>query len=343
MNSTATTPTVQKHHTMRAITQRRYGAPEVLEYGTVAVPEPADEQVLIEIHAASVNQGDALAMRGWPYAARLTYGLTRPRRAVPGNDIAGRVVAVGATVEGVEVGDHVVGWALSGAFAPYTTATATSVVPKPETLSLGQAAAMPTAGVAALQAVRDAGRVSAGIEVLVVGASGGVGTFAVQIAAAHGARVTGVASGRNAELVQSLGAAAVVDYTRDDFTSHTGRYDVIVDLVGNQPIGRVRRALTPTGTLVVVGGDSPHSLTGMRRFAAAAAMSPFSSQRLVPLFSKPAPGDLATLTDMIDAGTLRPVIDRSFDLAEAADAVAHIETGRSRGKVVITTEQGALR
>ena len=343
MNPTLIPPTVQRHQTMKAIVQHRYGAPEVLQYGTMAVPEPADDQVLIAVHAAGVNQGDALAMRGWPYAARLTYGLTRPRRAVPGTDIAGRVVAVGATVEGVEVGDPVVGWAVSGAFAPYATATASSVVPKPETLSFEQAAALPTAGVAALQAVRDAGRVSTGMEVLVVGASGGVGTFAVQIAAAHGARVTGVASDRNAELVLSLGAAAVVDYTRDDFTSHTSRYDVIIDLVGNQPIRRVRRALTPTGTLVVVGGNNPQSLTGMRRFASAAVLTPFSSPRLVPLFSKPEPGDLAALTDMVDTGTIRPVIDRSFDLVGAADAVAHVETGRSRGKVVIATEQGALR
>jgi NADPH:quinone reductase-like Zn-dependent oxidoreductase len=197
--------------------------------------------------------------------------------------------------------------------------------------------------VAALQAVRDAGRVVSGMEVLVVGASGGVGTFAVQIAAAHGARVTGVSSGRNAELVEALGASAVVDHTRDDFTRLTGRYDVIVDLVGNQPIRQVRRALTPTGTLVVVGGNSPRSLTGMRRFATAAATSPFVPQRLVPLFSTPDPGDLAALTDMVDDGTLRPVVDRSFDLTEVADAVAHIETGRSRGKVVITTGQGALR
>lgn len=347
MNPTTPATTVgtarQQNQTMRAITQRRYGGPATLEHTTVAVPEPADDEVLIEMAAAGVNQGDALAMRGWPYLARLSFGPTRPRRAVPGTDIAGRVVAVGAAVEGIGECDHVVGWAASGAFAHYATATATSVVPKPEALSSPQAAALPTSGVAALQAVRKAGQVSSGMEVLVVGASGRVGTFAVQIAAAHGARVTGVSSGRNAELVEDLGASAVVDHTRDDFTSHIRRYDVIIDLVGNQPIRQVRGALTPTGTLVVVGGNNPGSLTGMRRFAAAAAMSPFVPQRLLPLFSKPDPGDLAALTAMVDAGTLRPVIDRCFDLAEAADAVAHIETGHSRGKVVITTNRGSLR
>ena len=333
----------QGRETMRAITQRRYGGPALLELDTVTVPDPAPDQVLIEVHAAGVNQGDALAMRGWPYAARLGYGIRRPRRPVPGTDIAGRVVAVGTAVRGIAVGDQVVGWAASGGFAQYATAAATSVVPKPEALTAEQAAALPTAGVAALQAVRDAGKVAPGMEVLVIGASGGVGTFAVQIAAALGARVTGVSSGRNAELVASLGAAAVVDYTRHDFTRHSGHYDLMVDLVGNQPLSHVRRALADKGTLVVVGGDNPRSLTGMRRFAAAAALSPFGSQRLVPLLSRPEAGALGELTGLVATGALRPVIDRRFDLTGAVEALSHIESGRSRGKIVITIGDGVPR
>ena len=329
---------------MKAITHQRYGGPDVLEFDTVPLPRPAPNEVLVEVRAAGVNRGDALELRGWPYLARLMgYGATRPRRPVPGTDISATVIATGSNVETFDIDDKVVGWATSGAFAEYTTAAATSLVPKPDALTFEQAAGLPTAAVAALQAVRDAAAVSPGMEVLVVGASGAVGTFAVQIAAAFDARVTGVSSGRNAEMVTSLGAADVIDYTRDDFTSHSGRYDAIIDLVGNQPLRQVRRALTRRGCLVVVGGQNPQSITGMRRFASAAAMSPFVSQRLVPLFSKPEPDDLATVVDLAAAGKLRTVIDRTFDLTDAADAVAHVETRRSRGKVVIATGQGGVR
>ena len=329
---------------MKAITHQRYGGPDVLEFDTVPLPRPAPDEVLVEVRASGLNRGDALELRGWPYLARLMgYGATRPRRPVPGTDIAGTVIATGSAVETFDIDDEVVGWATSGAFAEYTTAAATSLVPKPATLTYEQAAGLPTAAVAALQAVRDAASASPGLEVLVVGASGGVGAFAVQIAAAYGARVTGVSSGRNAELVTSLGAADVIDYTHDDFTDHSGRFDVVIDLVGNQPLRHVRRALTRKGCLVVVGGQTPQSITGIRRFASAAATSPFVSQRLVPLFSKPEPDDLATVVELAATGKVRPVIDRTFDLTDAADAVAHVETGRSRGKVVIATGQGGLR
>ncbi|MDW3218239.1 MAG: NAD(P)-dependent alcohol dehydrogenase [Acidimicrobiales bacterium] len=328
--------------TMDAVIQRRYGAPDALALETAAMPAAAYGEVLIEVGAAGVNRGDALAMRGWPYVARLSYGPTHPRRAVPGTDVAGRVIAIGPGVDGLGVGDHVVGWAASGAFAQYATADATLVVPKPDSLAFDMASAIPTAGVAALQAVRDAGRVASGMEVLVVGASGGVGSFAVQIAAAHlGARVTGVASGRNTGLVRGLGAEAAIDYTQEDFTRHAGRYEVIIDLVGNQPLSDVRRALSPDGTLVIVGGNNPRSLTGMSRFVAAALRSPFVSQRLVPLFSKPDPDDLALLVEMVDAGTIRPVVDRTFDLARAVDAITDIESAPARGKVIITTGREA--
>lgn len=349
MNPTTTPSTTTRttHHealTMKAITHRRYGGPDVLEFDTVPRPRPAPDEVFVEVRAAGVNRGDALELRGWPYLARLMgYGATRPRRPVPGTDIAGTVIATGSNVETFDIDDEVVGWAAGGAFAEYTTAAATSVVPKPDALTFEQAVGLPTAAVAALQAVCDAASVSPGMEVLVGGASGAVGTFAVQIAAAYGTRVTGMSSGRNAELVASLGAADVIDYTRDDFTDHSGRYHAIIDLIGNQPLRQVRRALTRKGCLVVVGGQNPHSLTGMRRFASATAMSPFVSQRLVPLFSKPEPDDLATAVKLAATGKVRPVIDRTFDLTDAADAVAHVETGRSRGKVVIATGQGGLR
>lgn len=323
---------------MRAITRSRFGSPDILADITTAIPEPDAGEVLIEVDAAGVNPGDVLELRGWPYAARaMSYGFPRPRRAVPGADVVGRIGAVGADVDGFDVGDHIVGWSRSGAFAEFATVAIDAAVPKPPNLTDVEAAVLPTAGVAALQALRAGGPIGAGSDVLVVGASGGVGTFAVQIAKAYGATVTGVASAANADLVRGLGADAVIDYRADDFTTRRGCFDLIVDLVGNRPLRDVRRALARRGTAVVVGAPNPRSLTGMRRFAGAVALSPTGSQRLVPLFATQDGNDLAELVALAEAGSVRSVIDRTFDLAATADALHHVETGHPRGKVAITT------
>jgi NADPH:quinone reductase-like Zn-dependent oxidoreductase len=326
---------------MKAITRERFGAPDVLQFDDVDWPRFGAGEVLVEVHAAGVNQGDVLELHGWPYLGRLMgYGVRRPKRPVPGTDIAGRVVAVGTDVHGVDVDDEVVGWG-TGAFAELATMPANMMIGRPPTVPVEHAAAVPTAGATALQAVRDAGRVKPGQHVLVIGASGGVGTFAVQIAKADGAEVTGVSGPSNVGLVRSIGADHVVDYTHDDITTHIGRYDVIVDLVGNRPLRAIRRALTRTGTLVVVGGQNPRTLTGMRRFAAAAAMSPFTRQRLVALFSKPNRDDLAALIQLVAEGAVRPIVGSTFDLTETAAAFHRVETGHASGKVIVTVASPA--
>ncbi|MCB1001453.1 MAG: NAD(P)-dependent alcohol dehydrogenase [Acidimicrobiales bacterium] len=292
--------------------------------------------MLVEVHAAGVNRGDALEMRGWPYLARVMgYGIRRPKHPVLGTDVAGTVIALSEGVSEFDVGDEIVGFA-TGAFAELATLPASTAVHRPETISAEAAAAMPTTAVTALQAIRDAARVEPGQHVAIIGASGGVGTFAVQIAKAHGAEVTGVASGRNADLVRSIGADHVLDYATDDIAMHTGRYDAIVDLVGNQAIRSLRHALTPTGTFVVVGGQNPQTLTGMRRFAAAAAMSPFTRQRLVPLFSKPNRDDLDAVIELARTGAVRPIVGRAFELSDIAEAIRQIETGHGVGRTVVT-------
>jgi NADPH:quinone reductase-like Zn-dependent oxidoreductase len=341
VNTTAGTtdsihPRVREERTMKAITRDRYGTPEVLRFDDIDRPHVGPDEVLVAVHAAGVSQGDVLELHGWPYFGRLAgYGVRRPKRRVPGTDLAGRVVAVGSGVDGVDVDDEVVGWG-TGAFAELAIMKAADSVRRPSTVPVEHAAAAPTGGVAALQAIRRAGRVQPGQHVLVIGASGGVGTFAVQIAKADGAEVTGVSGPGNVELVRAIGADHVVDHTTDDVTTHTGRYDVIVDLVGVQPLSAVRRALTPTGTLVVVGGENPRSLTGMGRFAAAAVRSPFTRQRLVPLFSQPDRDDLAALVDLVAAGTVRPIIGSTLDLTDTAAAFELVATGHAGGKVVIT-------
>jgi NADPH:quinone reductase-like Zn-dependent oxidoreductase len=296
--------------------------------------------VLVEVHAAGVNRGDALELRGWPYLARLMgYGVRHPKHPVLGTDVAGTVIALSEGVSGIDVGDEIVGFG-TGAFAEIALVPASTAVHRPDTISVEEAAAIPTTAVTALQAIRDA-RVEPGHHVAVIGASGGVGTFAVQIAKVYGAEVTGVASTRNADLVRSIGADHVVDYATDDIATHTGRYDVIIDLVGNQPIRSLRRALAPTGVLVVVGGQNPKSVTGMRRFAAAAAMSPFTRQRLVPLFSKPNRDDLDVVIELARTGAVHSVVGRTFDLSDTAEAIRHIETGHGTGRTVVTTWSSA--
>jgi NADPH:quinone reductase-like Zn-dependent oxidoreductase len=321
---------------MRAVVRDRFGPPGLLEHTTTNRPTIADDEVLVRVHAAGVNQGDVLEMRGWPYIARLiSYGALRPKCPILGTDIAGRVVAVGNAVSRVGIGDAIVGWG-RGAFAEFAALPADSVTHKPAGLTFEQAAALPTAGVAALQAVRDAGRVRDGHHALIVGASGGVGTFAVQLAKIHRAEVTATCSARNVELVRSLGADHTIDYTAIDVTNGDGRYDVIIDLVGDRPLRAYRRVLTEAGRFVVVGGRTPRSITGMTRFAAASAISPFVSQHFVPLISQPNHADLYTLTGLVRAGRMRPIVDQAFMLADTPTALHHIETGHTRGKVVLT-------
>ena len=330
------TPALRTTTSWRAITRDRFGSPDVLSLRGIDRPQVPPGSLLVDVHAAGVNRGDALEMRGWPYLARLMgYGVRHPKRQVLGTDVAGTVIALSEGVSGIDVGDEIVGFG-TGAFAELALVPASTAVHRPDTISVEEAAAMPTTAVTALQAIR-AARVEPGQHVAVIGASGGVGTFAVQIAKVNGAEVTGVASGRNADLVRSIGADHVVDYATDDIATHSGRYDVIIDLVGNQPIRSLRHALAPTGTFVVVGGQNPQSVTGMRRFAAAAAMSPFTRQRLVPLFSKPNRDDLAAVIELECTGAVRPVVGRTFDLGDTAEALRQIETGHGTGRTVVTT------
>lgn len=320
---------------MKAISHDRYGSADVLHFEDLDVPTVGDDEVLVRVRAAGVNRGDALAVEGIPYAARMTYGVMTPRHRVPGIDVAGIVEAAGNSVTAFEPGDEVFGWS-HGAFAEFTSTHADILVRKPEQLTFEQAAAAPTAGVAALQGLRDVGRIESGQRVLVVGASGGVGSFAVQIAKAFGAEVTGVCSTRNIDLVRSTGADHIIDYTRESFTRHESRYDLILDMVGRERLAAGRRALRKGGTYVVVGGGNPRSITGMGRFARATLLSPFVPQRLRPLFSKQDRKDLVALSDLLDGRKVLPVIDAVYDLYDTPEALGYVQGGHARGKVVVT-------
>ena len=319
--------------TARAVHLDHYGPPTLVQQRDVGVPEPAPDGVVLRVHAAGVNRGDALAIEGIPYAARLSYGVSRPKNPVPGTDVAGVVVSVGAQVASFEPGDRVFGWA-RGAFAEYAAAAASDLVQAPEGLTFEEAAATPTAAVTALQGLR-LGNVGAGHHVLVLGASGGVGSFAVQLAKSVGAEVTGVCSTRNVDLVRSIGADHVVDHTTDDPTAARRRYDAVLDLAGRRPLSVARRTLKRGGTYVVIGGGTPRSLTGMGRFLAAFALSPFGPERLRPLFATPDPDDLATVTQRLATGEIRPVVEAAYDLRDAADAIDFVHRGQARGKVVL--------
>src|SRR6476661_974730 len=301
---------------MKAIVQDRFGPPEVLRLADTGRPEAGPGDVLVRVHAAALNPADWHIVRGDPRIARLMgIGLTRPKARVAGIDAAGVVEAAGANVRGLRIGDEVLGFC-RGAFAEYACAAADLVVPKPARLTFEQAAAVPIAATTALRGMRDVGEVTAGQRVLVNGAGGGVGSYAVQIAAALGAEVTGVCSTRNVELVRSIGAAHVIDYTREDFTDGRARYDVILDNVCNRPLRRLRRALTPTGTLVLNGGGSPGRVVGavgsIVRAVVVNALVP-ERLRLVPHEQKRE--NLLTLTGLIEAGSLTPVLDRTYPLA----------------------------
>lgn len=320
---------------MKAVYHDSYREPDAVEIREIDVPAVGTDEVLIRVQAAAVNRGDALAVAGLPYAARLSYGVRRPRRPVPGTDAAGVVEAVGSQVKELKVGDEVFGW-VAGAFALHAAGPEHRLRVKPAHVSFEQAAAIPTAAVTALQAIRDVGRLRPGHHVLVVGASGGVGTFAVQIAKALGADVTGVGSTRNAELIRSTGADRVIDYTESDFTDDRGRYDLVVDLAGAAALRSARQVLRSGGTYVVVGGGNARSVTGMSRFATAVALSAVSRQRLRPLFATSNASDLDIVRTLIDEGRVLPVIDAVHDLRDAATALAHVARGHSRGRVVLT-------
>lgn len=323
---------------MKAIVQDRYGSPDVLEFREVDKPVVADHEVLVRVKAAAVNARDWHLMRGDPYLARLVFGFGRPKTKIRGTDFAGQVEGVGKDVKRFRPGDEVFGEA-DGAFAEYVRASDSVVEPKPANLTFEQAAAVPLAGNTALMGLRDLGRVQPGQRVLVNGASGGVGTFAVQIAKAFGADVTGVCSARNVDLVGSLGADHIIDYAREDFTRNGQRYDVVLDLVGNRSLAQCRRALTPAGTLVLSGGGVSEggSLVGpMGLILRGQALSRFVSQRLLVLTATPNKENLAALRELAESGRVTPVIDRTYSLSEVPEAVRYLEVEHARAKVVIT-------
>jgi NADPH:quinone reductase-like Zn-dependent oxidoreductase len=324
---------------MKAIVQDRYGGPDVLEFRDVDRPVPTDDEVLVQVHAAGLHRGDWHVMTGLPYLIRIvvpTLGLRKPKVPVRGMDVAGRVEAVGAQVTRFRPGDEVFGWC-DGAFAEYACAPEDHLAPKPAALSFEEAAVVPISGFAALQAVRDVGEVQPGQKVLVIGAAGAVGWFAVQLAKAFGAQVTGVASTTQVELVRSVGADEVVDYTKEDVTDGTRQWDVIVDTGGRRSLSQLRRALTPTGTLVIVGGEGGGRwMGGFLRNLRAPLVSRLVGQRLRMLVSKERQEDLQALRELIEAGKLTPRIGRSYPLGEAAEAMRALEAGNTRGKLVIT-------
>ncbi len=322
---------------MKAIVQERFGPPDSLRLVAADTPEIGAGEVLLEVHAAAVNPYDWHMLRGDPRIARLMggVGVTRPKARIAGVDVAGRVEQVGTDVQDLRPGDEVFGFA-RGAFAEYAAADAARLVPKSAGLSFEQAAALPMAAVTALHAIRDRGRAQSGQRVLVNGAAGGVGTCAVQIAAALGAEVTGVCSARNVDLVRSIGAATVVDYQSADFVAGPQRYDLILDNVGNRTIRDLRRAATPTGRVIVNGGGSPGHLIGAVGSVLRAALTNlFVRQQIMFLPTTQSRDDLLAVAAMVEAGTLRPVIDRTYPLADTAAGLRHVEAGHAQGKVVI--------
>ena len=324
---------------MKTIVQDEYGSTDVLEFRDIDRPEIGDTEVLVRVHAAGVNPGDWAIVGGLPYIARPAYGLRRPKKAVRGTDVAGTVEAVGARVTRFRPGDEVFGWCggLGGAFAEYAAASEDALAPKPANLTFEQAAAVPMAGLVALQALRDHGGVRAGQRVLINGASGGIGTFAVQIAKALGAEVTGVCSARNVEMVRSIGADHAIDYTQEDFTRKDQRYDFILDNVANRSLSDLRRALAPAGTLVPNGGGFDNRwFAGGGRVIGAHVLDRFVGHRLRPFLVSPNPEDLVVLKELIEAGKVTPVIDRAYPLGEAPEAIGLVGGGHARGKVVIT-------
>ena len=322
---------------MKAIVQDRFGPADGLELRDIETPEIGATEVLVRVHAAGVDRGVWHVMTGLPYPIRLAgYGFRAPKHGVPGTDLAGVVTAVGADVTRFAPGDEVFGTGI-GTYAEYARAREDQLAAKPTTLTFEQAAALPASGVTALQALRDRGAVQPGQHVLVIGASGGVGTFAVQLAKAFGAEVTGVCSTTKTDLVRSLGADHVVDYSLEDFTATGTRYDLILDIGGNTSLSRLRQALTPKGTLVIVGGETSGKwLGGTDRQVRAMVLSMFVSQKLGTFIAAVKQEDLLVLAQLAESGQLTPAVDRTFSLDEAPKAIRHLDEGHARGKVVVT-------
>lgn len=324
--------------TMKAIAYRCYGSPDVLEFADTEKPTPADDDVLVKIHAASVNPLDWHYMRGSPYIMRLMSGLGAPEDTRLGVDFAGTVEAVGSKVTRFKPGDEVFGGA-GGAFAEYLTIREDrALATKPANMTFEQAASVPIAAITALQALRDKGQVKRRQKVLINGASGGVGTFAVQIAKSFGAEVTGVCSTRNVEMVRSIGADHVFDYTEEDYTRSGQRYDLIVDMVGNHSPFANSRVLNPEGTLVLVGGAKGKWIAPLVNPIKALVLSWFVDQKIITLLARLGPDDLNFLADLMQAGTMTPVIDRRYPLSKVPEAIRYSEAGRARGKIVINVE-----
>ena len=321
---------------MKAIVQDSYGSADVLEFRDIGRPEIAGDEVLVRVHAAGVDRGVWHLMTGLPYPVRLAgYGLRVPKTPVPGTDVAGVVTAVGPEVTRFQAGDEVFGTG-QGTFAEYARAPESKLAPKPANLTFEQAGVVALSGQTALQGLRDRGRVQPGQKVLITGASGGVGIFAVQLAKAFGAQVTGVCSTTKADLVRSIGADHVIDYTREDFADGKQRYDMILDIGGNPSLSRLRRALAPTGTLVIAGGETGGRwLAGNDRQLRALLLSRFVDQKLTTFISTQNHTDLIVLSELIEAEKITPVIDRTYPLSEASKAIRYLEQGHARGKIVI--------
>jgi len=325
---------------MRAIIQEKYGAPDVLELRDIDKPEITDDEVLVRVRAAGVDRGVWHLMTGLPYPVRLAgYGLRAPKNPVLGMDLAGVVEAVGTNVGRFEPGDEVFGIG-KGSFAEYARASENKLAPKPENLTFEQAAVLAISGLPALQGLRDHGQVEPGQQVLIIGASGGVGTFAVQIAKAFGAHATGVCSTTKVDLVRSIGADHVIDYTREDFAAGKRHYDVILDIGGNTSLAGLRRALAPRGTLVIVGGENGGRwLGGTDRQLRAMVLSRFVDQKLGTFISSENHEDMLFLKELVESGKLTPVIDRTYTLAEVPEAIRYLEEGHARGKVLVAVEE----
>ena len=316
---------------MKAVFQTGYGSPDAFALRDVPAPEPKrPTDVVIRVHAAALHAGDVFMMRGVPYFTRLVVGFPKPRNYIPGYDVAGLVETVGAGVTRFKVGDEVYG-SIGRTCAEFARAPEDQLEAKPANLSMEQAAAVPTSAIAALHGIRDAGNVKSGMKVLINGASGGVGTFAVQIARAYGAEVTGVCSSRHLDLVRSISASHVIDYTQEDFTQGTPRYDVILDNVANHPLSHCRRVLTPTGKHIPNSGNA-----GMPYIIKARFVAMFVKQQASGYLATPKPGDLAELRELIEAVKVTPVVDKTFPLSEVSDAFRYLNQGHAQGKVVIT-------
>lgn len=321
---------------MRAIVHERYGDAEVLRCASIDTPVPRDDEVLVEVRAAAIDRGTWHLMTGLPYLVRPAFGLRRPRQPVPGRDVAGTVVSAGRSVTRFRPGDEVFGIA-NGSLAEFAVAKESKLAPLPPGVTPEQAAAVPISGLTALQAVRDAGRVAFGHRVLVIGASGGVGTFAVQVAVAHEAEVTGMCSAAKADLVRSIGASHVVDHADGNPIDALGHFDVILDIAGVHRLGTLRGMLEPGGVLVLVGGEAGGRLLGVvPRQVVGALSGPLGRGRIVPFLSKERGDDIGLLGELVADGSVVPVIDASYPLADAAEAMRRLASGNVRGKVVIT-------